>query len=665
MRAMNTRRSVWLPALFGAMYLVGLFATTFAPFPVSDTILAPHRDMYPMVSTIVGKFVYVFLLAVVCMVCAWRVLRPRDCVADGTMVNARWFLVAIGAIFLLGSTVSIPYLVGFWSATLVMVLWPRVVPARLSARTQVLIQVASGLVMILFLGLCVAFPFKTPVIASEDAQLVSLQNHYVMYMPGLIRAMWGEAAPFGILNYGLGSALFIELCSKILRLATDVDVVLVIKWVHVGFLVSLAVLLRMLRPGRIVQLCALIVLASPTLSLLSPVLYYPNLSAIRFVPFIVSIAALVIVSRSGTSGLAPLATVGGAMALYAPESGLVVCAALLVFVLLRAIDSGGIRAGSSTGLRFLGLAGVVFALGKVLEMWRFRQFRGVEFSDTFFYAFIEGYCGISEFPSPLSTVVFIVGVYVVMSAASRAAEGRLRKWHAYQAAIGVMMLGWLFYYVHRMHPYNLFFQGVLLVLLVAPRFGFGVLRLVRGTPHVRTQGQLHSGAGCVILIAATCTALAFDAVCHTVSDLREHYARMSLAKKAPALVSSMRLVSPYSQDLVSQLTVLQSISVRRDVLVLTNLSVEARQLGFNLNFPWCDPFIDVLTQRSREHVVRWIDENGPPLLLVDDPESNLSRSAPHQTEHLQSIVSRLSAYRLGGREYGWLRFERGVDKRKP
>jgi hypothetical protein len=662
---MDERRSVWLPALLGAMYLVGLFAATYAPFPVSDTILASHRVIYPMVSTIVGKFVYVFLLGTVGVVCAWRMLRFGGCVADGTAVDARWFVVAVGVIFLLGSPVSIPYLVGFWSVCLGMALWPRVLPARLSARNQVVVNLSSGLVVILFLLLCVAFPFGTPVVASEGAQLVSLQNHYVMYMPGLVRAFWSNAAPFGVLNYGLGSALFIELCSRVLKLATDVDVVIVIKWVHIGFLVSLALLLRILRPGGMLQLCALIALASPTLSLLSPVLYYPNLSGIRFVPFIGSIAALAIVSRSGTSGLSLLATVGGGMALYAPESGLVVCAALLVFVVLRAINRGGTRLGLSTGIRFLGFAGGVTVLGKVLEMAFFRQFQGVEYVDTFFYAFIEGYCGISEFPSPFSTVVFIVGVYVVLSAASRAAEGRLHRWHAYQAAIGVMMLGWLFYYVHRMHPYNLFFQGALMVLLVAPRLSCGALRLVRSACGARSRGRIHSGAACVILIAATFSALAFDAVSHTVGDFREQYARTSLAQTAPALVSSMRLVSPYSQDLVRQLAVLQSISVRRDVLVLTNLSVEARQLGFNLNFPWYDPFIDVLTRRSRDDVVRWIDNNGPPLLLVDDPDSKLSQSVPPQTDHLQSIVSRLSAYRPSGGEDGWLRFERIADQAGP
>jgi hypothetical protein len=93
-------------------------------------------------------------------------------------------------------------------------------------------------------------------------------------------------------------------------------------------------------------------------------------------------------------------------------------------------------------------------------------------------------------------------------------------------------------------------------------------------------------------------------------------------------------------------------------VILTNLSVEARTLGFNLQFPWIDPFIDVLSVESMNALVDWINAHGPPVVVVDDPDSELSRSVPHQTRHLQEVAARAIAYRRVTGEDGWIFYER-------
>ncbi len=556
------------------------------------------------------------------------------------------------AIFLLGSPVSVPYLFGFWLVVLSVWVRPNGLSGRLSRCISQYTSAISVLLVGSFLALCIALPFGTPVVASEGAQLVSMQNHYATYVPGVARALWGQAAPFGVLNYGLGSALLVEIVSKLLAVFTSVDVVLVIKCVQVAFVATIAVVLWILRPRRALQLCALITLASPTLSLLSPVIYYPNLSGIRFVPLVITICALALVTRSHRSCVNLLASIGSLLVLYAPESGLVAHAAIFTFVLLQATNRGGVQAGVVESLRFVAVTCCVLFVGWLLKERFFGTAVGAESTDTFFSAHLRGYCGLSALPSPLATVLFFVGVYVLFRAAYRVTRGPLGRWEPYQAALGVMILGWLFYYVHRMHPMNLFFQGALLVFLIAPRVGPAVYRV--------TRSGLTTGSVATVLISATFIALAFESVSSTLTDLRERYARIVVARNEPRLVSDMKLIAPYTGDLERQLGKLRSIEKPGDYLVLTNLSVEARELGFNLSFPWYDPFIDVITVQARDGIVSWIDRKGPPTLLVDDPESPLSRSVPNQTRQLQDIVGRLSQYKAVDVRDGWMVLARGV-----
>ena len=314
---------------------------------------------------------------------------------------------------------------------------------------------------------------------------------------------------------------------------------------------------------------------------------------------------------------------------------------------MREVDARGFWIGIRSSIASALVALVVVVLAPMIDPFTVQAGHDALPTSTFFVDFMRGYCGISTWPSPLSTIAFFCGAHAIARGAYRAGCRRLSRWDAYQGAVGVLILGWLFYYVHRMHPYNLYFQGALIVFLCAPRLRVSFLRA--RSPRAILYG---------ILIAGTLVGLSLDSIFLNVRASREFGARQIAASGEPSLASSIKVVAPYSLEAARQVSALRALEPRDRYVILTNLSVEARTLGFNLQFPWIDPFIDVLSVESMNALVDWINAHGPPVLVVDDPDSELSRSVPHQTRHLQEVAARASAYRKVTAEDGWIFYER-------
>ena len=66
---------------------------------------------------------------------------------------------------------------------------------------------------------------------------------------------------------------------------------------------------------------------------------------------------------------------------------------------------------------------------------------------------------------------------MVLRSVWRARKGKLQATDIHEAAVGSIMLVWLMYYVNRMSEWNLWFELVLLVLLIAPRLSLSAASL--------------------------------------------------------------------------------------------------------------------------------------------------------------------------------------------
>ena len=635
------------PTVLAVLFAVGICAAHFVVLPVSDEILPWQRELYPTANTLPGKLVYGALMASLCFGSLWRLLRPRHGSSGGSF---SWMLaLSVFLAFVIGDPVSLPFALGFW-ATLTAWLYlgrnQRLLAPSFESLGRLFFQPISVVVVLLLTTFCLALPLITPVVASGGAQLVSLNNHYSGFMPGFDLGTGTGEASIGVLNYGLGPALlvggfhrlFSPLTSDLVRLS------LPIKFYQFVALFFVAVTLRTLNRKNWFALVAVVLASTPTFSSVSDAVYYPNLSGIRYLSILLM---LLLLARSASPGVLGIAS--ALSLLFARETGFVASIGAFTFLVVSWYAPGvGLKSLVRPFLRYLfGIS--AFVPGYYLSGYMQSSGKGVSTS-SFVNDFVSGFGGISTPASPFSVLLFFFASYGVYRGFSRAGCGRARKLDAYQASVGSMMLVWLFYYINRMHPYNLWFQSALLVMMLAPRFGFSLMRLLR-------RGSI-SARSSIIVSTALVVALSADHLVASVGDLREWYYRVYAVQGLRGNVTDLSVPEPLHSEVVSRISTLRGLSPTSEYLVVSNLSTDVRALGFNQGLPWYDLFSDILTRSTLRRAHDWIDMHGPRFILLDNPSGGVAQDAAPQTAQLQALVRSLSSYREVATHGGWITFER-------
>lgn len=645
--------------LVAALFAMVMSAAQFVRWPVSELILLEQRGLYPMESTMLAKLGYAGVLlclgmAATCSILGLRRFGFSEQWASGVL---RPLLVCVPILaVLLSAPVSLPFLGG---ACLSIAAWVYLRHhqgyasrwARIAGSLCASPLLALG--TLFYLAATVFMPLWLPIVASSGAQLVSMQNHYAGFMPGMDLVTGVMSLPVGVLNYGLGPAVAIASTRQLLRVfgTGASDLVQVVKVAQFLPLILIALITWKLKPGTRIGLFTLLLVVTPSMSLLATGIFYPNLLGLRFVPFFVAVLVMLsATSARGRLSIVCVSFVAALLVMFARETGLVSSLALLVFCALREFQSER-RAASL--IRCVGFFASVFCTTLVVFLTATKGLSNAPTDplvSSLPLIFASDFGGILSWPSPFAIGVVFVASFSVYRAFVRAGSNIRGRWDAYQAGVGVLMLGWLLYYVNRVHEFNLYAQGGLLVLLIAPRASASALRLI-------SLGST-LGRGYVAIVATLLAGMVSDRLVATVVEADDALFRVRVTAPLQGAHSGMRVSPVYESDIEEQLHALTEKGSVHDYLVLSHLSVEVRLMGFNEGFPWYDTFSDILTVPALERVSTWIDSKGPRYLLVDDPHSRLSLDAAYQTAQLQRIVGGLRSYRKESTGRGWVLYVR-------
>lgn len=635
------------PAVLAVLFAVGMCAAHFVVLSVSDEILPWQRELYPTANTLPGKLVYGTLMAALGFGSLWRLARPRSGSIGGLL---SWTVaLAVFLAFVIGEPVSLPFAFGFWATVTAWLYVGRnrhLIEPSCKSLGRVFFQPISIVLVVLAIAFCLTLPLITPVVASSGAQLASLNNHYSGFMPGFELATGAREAPIGVLNYGLGPALLVGGLHRLFSpLSLDlIRLSLPIKFYQFVALFFVVITLRTLNRKNWFALSALVLCSTPTFSSVSDAIFYPNLSGVRYLSILFMLYLLARSSPPVILGIASALSL-----LYARETGIVAAIGAVTFVVVVRYAPGvGLKSLMRPLLKYLiGIS--AFVPGYYLSGCLQSSDNGA-LASSFVSDFVSGFCGISTLPSPFSVLLFFFASFGVYQGFSRAGYGRARKLDAYQAGVGSMMLVWLFYYINRMHPYNLWFQSALLVMMFAPRFDFSLVRLLR-------RGSICARSS-IIVSTALIVGLSAEHSTASLGDIRDLYYRVYAVQGLRGNVTDLSVPEPLHSEVVSRLRTLRAISPRSEYLVVSNLSTDVRALGFNQGLPWYDLFSDILTRSTLHKAHDWIDMHGPRFILLEDPSGAVAQDAVPQTAQLQALVRSLSVYREVATHDGWITFER-------
>ena len=226
---------------------------------------------------------------------------------------------------------------------------------------------------------------------------------------------------------------------------------------------------------------------------------------------------------------------------------------------------------------------------------------------------------------------------------------------AYEAAIGTIMLVWLMYYVNRMAEWNLWFQLVLLALLIAPRITFEGWRQLFRKP-------LRYGVTFSMIIVCLIGGQLISSSFQFTRQAIGWFGAQNQSCGDGMILDGKCLPWLRGSKFELQINALTEGYSPAETLVLSGVSTYARLHGFNDGFPWYGP-MEAIRKKDVELIVDWIEKHGPKYILADDPSYDIALAAPEHSRQIQSYLPHLVSYREVRRDAGWIILERVAPRR--
>ena len=653
-------------SVFMLVFTVGLFILHFFKFPVDATILETHVRLLNLESTRIQTTLYLTLLSLFAIICAITLLFPSiRMIPRATHLDPLIMILVMVMAIVLGSWSRAFYL-GFLVVTAALIVlrarWPIIEQdpwSKLASGRWM--QLAGRIIFWLMIGglgcyfiIFVLSPLGTPLLIHNALELRGIETHYsVTVLPGFDLVCCSGEGTVQRINYGVAMPLLTAIALKIFSFfgGSVTDLVWAVKFNQLIAAAMICVLSYLLNKKNYPYIMALVLgLTAFTLSNVGQAVGYPNQSGIRYVPALAALIVLVLELRRIKLRIWLLASVAALAVIMNPETGMATTVGYVVAVILKGhIPQAPIISTMRTLAWFMVIFVIVLTVGSNLFLEMILRDAPGGLLQFLILFTTGGYGGMVDKPSAVASLIFLAAITIVLRSVWRAREGTLQSTDIYEAAVGSIMLFWLMYYVNRMAEWNLWFELVLLVLMIAPR-----LTLNNGSLLFRRSAQF---GGVSMVVACLIGGLVASSVAQFMPLAKEGIRWQRVGCNEGDSLDGKCLPWLKSSNLETQMKVLTERYSRADTLVLSGISTYARLRGFNEGFPWYDP-MEVVHKKDVSTIVEWIDSRGPKYVIADDPVYEIALATPEHSKQILSYIALLRSYREVSKESGWIVLER-------
>ncbi len=652
-----------LTALISIIFVLGFFVLSLFNFAVSAEILDAQVSILNLESTRPQVIFYLSLLGLFATVCAVLLLCPNVKIIPKMGQIDHLILTALIVVAVIFGSWPKMFLAGFLIVLLICLLssapWVEKIAGTSIGSKLMQVKFFSGRFywlltggILIYMFLFSILPLAKPLPIWNEAHFQWVDGHYAAtVLPGFDLLFHGfmERA-----NYGLAMPMLTAFSLKLFSLFGFSNTALeqVVKLHQLLALVMIGMLSFLTNKKYFPHVMALALgMTAFTLSNTSHIVGYPNQSGIRYIPILASLIILVVEMRREQVRVWLLASTAAFFVIMSPETGLAATAGYIVAVILNRYDRER-PAGSlfetifRFGLFFLvtGIVGSVLIVEPILKNTTGGIFQ-------FLTVFIkDDYGGMVDKPSLMATILFFAATTVVLRGVLHSRNGAISKTEAYEAALGTVILVWLIYYANRMAELNLWFQSVLLILLIAPRIDYREWKILVRRP-LRCRLTL-----AMVIACAIGGQLAYSSS-HFAGNSIQWFQRQYVGCTECIILDGKSVPWLPKSRIQLQINALTEKHSPPDTLVLSGISCYARRHGFNSDFPWYSPG-EIIYKKDVEKLVNWIEKRGPKYIIADDPNDAIAMARPEHSKLIQSYLHRLTSYSEVRRDSGWIVLER-------
>lgn len=619
--------------------------------PLDLSLLPSHIREFSIQTTRWQVMSYVSLIAFFAGVCLWYLVsgrRNRQRARAGSAGEIFVIVLTLGVVFL-GCSHPPGFLAGFSMGAVAFLAFLRFWPLPTTKRR--ILTWVPRLLTVGYVVLMVALLWFSAIFIWDLPHIVTVESHYaVTVLPGIdVLTEGAERSNYGALMAAL-VAVSLVVCDLIGLQSTSLIVAVAAYQVVVFGLIVFGFWLLNRNCWGILGVA--LMATAPTLStLFNMAISFPNQSALRYLSLTVGILLLIAETRRKDPSAVRLAFYSGVSLAANIETGIAFSCGVYVYLLLSLFNrTPQFRIVCKTSAHYVLMTGAFFVLTNAF--FSLVVFGGDWKLFSWMYAFASGYGGVAAMPSILAALMVFFGGWAVMRGVMVSARGELSSVGAYESAMGTLMLVWMVYYVHREEEWNLWFQSVLLLLMVAPRVDWEGIKTLR---NERWPAVLYTflGVSFVCGVAFSSSGVYLDKIRRQAGSIQARF------EKPLGFASRYHFHDEFlAERLGARLMYLQKIEKKEDYLVLSHLPTQIRLLGFNERFPWYEPFAEVTQQDELEEVVSWIDRFGPENLLLEKLTTQEVGQIPYRVTHLRNIVGGIARYTFDREESGWLIYQR-------
>ncbi len=653
-----THRAFFLSLGAAAIFVAALFGLSFVHTDVGDVYFFWHIKEYAIVSTRWQILFYACFLVLFSLSVPYASTRPDSGPPPASPLALDYAFALFSCLVLMLCQFHPWFLPGLGAAVLMICLLTWAARPGMPCPAVVSLRLAVGASAVVFFAAFYILPRSFPLFISDKAFLSNLELHYAMsVLPGF---EFGSGMQHGLIGkqyYGFSMSLlmaaaawalgFIE--SEMTRLA------LAVKLLQLTALAIFLAALYVLNRRNFLFLCLVALCMTAALTTVGLPVYFPNQAGVRYVPLLAGLLFLAWQRRAKRPGLPRFALASGLMIAANPETGLAFCAGSMLFLGAGRLDETGrwraaLAAMLGGGLLSLAIFAVVY---QSLSLLLVENVQPDFFSNI--RTFGQGLGGIVSRPHLMAPLVLVLAAHAVARGFFRAQKGRLTGTDAYQTAVGGVMLVWLVYYVAREDEWNIWFQSLLLLALVAPRLKrpFRLLDTIRSRP-ARYMAVL------AILAFTASSVTAFMYHRSYSSHIRFFFIQPKMFADLAGREALYFMNPDDKAAYEDKMRALGGLADKDDAVVLSNYPVSVRLQGFNAHFPWYDVFGEINSLSKAAMFVAWMAEHGGACLILDDPQSPLTAATPAHVEHYAHVLAALGRYREVKRESGWIVYRRAL-----
>ncbi len=656
-----------MPAWMTIFLVGGFFLLSFGTRHATDEILSEHISLYDLQSSANQRLGYICLLLILACLILFALLGAAFSTRETISFLRFDHVIMMGAVFAL--TFGAKERLNMAGILLAWLSWPigkLISKHSLASSTPIqhikrIVEskvVAASLVLIA-LALLWCMPLASPLVISSLTELRWVESHYAAtVLPGFDMVSGRSTGTIERANYGVGMPVLVAACLFTGQLfgAQEMGLVTVVKIYQLIAIVLIGAIILLQNRRYGYHIFLLVIAASSfTLSGMGMAIGIPNQSGVRYVPILAGILCFAFELRRKQPRVYVLGIIAGAVTAFSPETGLALTAGLLAAsILCRFNVRSRVWSLYSSLLSFCMPYVCVFVLLSLTVarpilpgLWN----NGLEFLAIYGSG---GYGGLVDRLSINAAMFFMLaGCTLVHLTIQVAAGQRLLPQQVWQAGIATTMLIWIYYYVNRMAEWNLWFEWVLLALMISPS-------LVRIIPTgASEQNWITGGFSRTMVIYALC--LLCGQICysswHTVGGFRKWLTSQANCRDASNFVRDMYIEGWHSSSLPRQFRVLRRYKSVRPI-VLCGFPRHVYRMGFNEGFPWYDVPTEVVFKRDLHVVGEWLDRHGPEYILAEGPESTTALVAPQHTQQIWLHLAYLRNYAEAFRHDGWVVFRR-------